>query len=49
MPRLDHAIQETIEQGAIDVYLPNDTHWSYRGHEIAADAVARYLNGFGRH
>lgn len=44
--RLDQAIQASIDQGAVDVYLPNDTHWAYRGHQIAAATLARYLGSF---
>lgn len=41
--RLDWAMQVAIDQGIIDVYLPNDTHWGYRGHQIAATSLAQYL------
>lgn len=41
--RLDWAMQAAIDQGMIDIYLPNDTHWGYRGHQIAAASLAQYL------
>ncbi len=41
--RLDWAIQAAIDQGMIDIYLPNDTHWGYRGHQIAAASLVQYL------
>ena len=44
--RLDQAMQAAIAEGAVDVYLPNDTHWASRGHKIAAATVARYLQSF---
>ncbi|MFM8333414.1 MAG: alginate O-acetyltransferase AlgX-related protein [Candidatus Methylumidiphilus sp.] len=46
IPRIDKAIQAEIDAGAIDVYLPNDTHWAYRGHQTAASALNQYLQGF---
>ena len=41
--RLDWALQAAIDKGMIDIYLPNDTHWGYRGHQIAAASLAQYL------
>jgi len=41
--RLDWAIQTAIDKGLIDIYLPDDTHWGYRGHQIAAASLAQYL------
>ncbi len=41
--RLDWAMQAAIDQGIIGSYLPNDTHWGYRGHQIAAASLAQYL------
>lgn len=41
--RLDWAMQAAIDKGIIDIYLPNDTHWGYRGHQIAAASLAQYL------
>jgi hypothetical protein len=44
--RIDRAIKAAVDAGEVDVYLPNDTHWAYRGDEIAAEALAQYLKGF---
>lgn len=41
--RIDRAIKAAIDDGLVDIYLPNDTHWAYRGHELAAEALADYL------
>lgn len=46
VPRLDLAMKAAIDGGMVDVYLPDDTHWSYRGHEIAAKAMRDYLKRF---
>lgn len=46
VPRLDLAMKAAIDGGMVDVYLPDDTHWSYRGHEIAAKVMADYLKRF---
>jgi len=34
-------LQRALNCGMIDLYLPNDTHWSSSGHAIAADAILR--------
>lgn len=34
---------DQVEGGAIDVYFPNDTHFGYLGHRLAAEAVVHYL------
>jgi hypothetical protein len=44
--RIDQAIKAAVDKGMVDVYLPNDTHWAYRGHETAAEALVQYLKGF---
>jgi len=41
--RLDDFLIKKIEQGEVDIYWPNDTHWSYRGHQLVAENVIRYL------
>lgn len=41
--RLDWAMQAAIDKGMIDIYLPDDTHWGYRGHQIAAASLVEYL------
>jgi len=43
LARIDLAINAAVDKGVVDVYLPNDTHWSYRGHQIAAEALTRYF------
>lgn len=43
VPRLDKRLSAAISKGEMDVYLPNNTHWGYRGHEIAAETVLDYL------
>jgi hypothetical protein len=42
-PRIDRRLSAAIANGEIDVYLPNNTHWGYRGHEIVAETVLEYL------
>lgn len=41
--RADRALASAIRAGEQDVYLPDDTHWSSRGNEIAAHAVLDFL------
>ncbi len=41
--RIDPAVTKLINEGVVDVYLPNDMHWGYRGHEAAATATVQYL------
>ena len=41
--RLDWALRSAVDKGMVDVYLPNDTHWGYQGHRIAATTLAQYL------
>jgi hypothetical protein len=45
--RLDRAMQSAIVDGMVDIYLPNDTHWGYRGHQIAAASLIHYLEQLG--
>jgi len=33
----------SIKNGEVDLYLPNDTHWGHTGHEIAAQAVFDHM------
>lgn len=42
-PRIDSAIRQAVRSGNIDVYLPDDTHWGYVGHQTAANALVDYL------
>ncbi len=44
--RIDKALKDTIDEGVVDVYLPNDSHWGYRGHQTAATALAQHLANF---
>lgn len=43
-PRVDHALKAAIAAGEKDVYLPNDTHWGYRGHQLVADSLMTFLS-----
>lgn len=43
-PRVDRALRAAIASGEKDVYLPNDTHWGFRGKQLAADALAAFLS-----
>ncbi|MEQ1637190.1 MAG: hypothetical protein ABL903_10890 [Methylococcales bacterium] len=45
VPRLDTPLQAAIRAGELDVYLPDDTHWSWRGHQIAAETLLDFLGG----
>lgn len=33
------AIRNALSQNAVDFYLPNDTHWGYRGFQLAAQQI----------
>jgi hypothetical protein len=46
LARLDQAMGAQVDAGVVDVYLPNDTHWAFHGHETAASVLARYLADF---
>lgn len=39
-----HKLIDAVDGGAIDVYLPNDTHFGYYGHRLVAESVIDYLN-----
>lgn len=43
LPRLDLRYKEALERGIVDLYLPNNTHTSSMGSQIAAAEVLRYL------
>jgi hypothetical protein len=43
---LRRPLQRALDCGVVDLYLPNDTHWSSSGHAVAADAV---LAAYGFH
>lgn len=36
---IEKLMQKSIEEGEIDVYLPNDTHWGSAGYRVAAEAI----------
>ena len=36
---IEQLMQQSIEEGNIDLYLPNDTHWGSAGYQIAAEAI----------
>ena len=42
-PRIDQRLSSAIAKGEVDIYLPDNTHWGYRGHEIVAETVLDYL------
>ena len=29
------ALREMVEDGVVDIYLPNDIHWGYQGYKAA--------------
>jgi hypothetical protein len=41
--RLDRDMAAALSAGVVDLYLPNDTHWGYRGSKLAAEAVRGWL------
>ncbi len=41
--RTDVVLAEAIRNGAMDIYLPNDSHWNSNGHRLVADALAKWL------
>ena len=40
---LKHVLQTKVAEGILDVYLPNDTHWGYAGHQVAAQQISNYI------
>jgi len=42
--RLDLAIRDAVERGVVDVYMPDDTHWSGAGHALAAQVIFERLS-----
>lgn len=32
-------LRKGVEEGLLDIYLPNDSHWGSMGHKIAADTI----------
>ncbi len=43
VPRLSEALREAVEAGSLDVYLPDDSHWSDEGHRITAEVLLAFL------
>lgn len=43
--RVDDYLRQKVEEGEKDIYYPNNTHWSYQGHELVANKVLEYLEG----
>ncbi len=41
--RLDILLTEHVGNGKVDLYLPNNTHWSYEGHVIVAHELVNYM------
>lgn len=37
------SIRAALAQGAVDFYLPNDTHWGYQGFQLAASLIDAQL------
>jgi len=42
--RLDRQFNQAVQRGEMDVYLPNDTHWGYRGSELAAQTLQDWFS-----
>jgi hypothetical protein len=42
-PQVEKPIRAAIDAGEIDVYLPNDTHFSTRGHALTAETVLDFI------
>jgi hypothetical protein len=43
VPRLSEALGEAVEASCLDVYLPDDSHWSDAGHRITAKVLLAFL------
>lgn len=43
IPRVDLKLQAAIHAGELDIYLPDDTHWGWRGHQLAAETLINFL------
>lgn len=41
--RLDQVFAKSLNEGTVDLYLPNDTHWGYAGSELAAHSLRDWL------
>lgn len=47
MPRVDRDLRAAIEAGELDVYLPGDSHWGAKGHEIVGSVMVDALTTLG--
>ena len=47
-PRLDAKLQQEIEKGEKDVYLPNDTHFGTKGYELTAQSILDLISYTGK-
>lgn len=47
LPRLDLGLKKAVEDGVVDVYLNNDTHWGSAGYRIVAQELVDYLTRRG--
>ena len=45
--RLDQLMRQQVHAGTVDLYLPNDTHWTSTGYRLAAEEMVDYLNQLG--
>jgi hypothetical protein len=41
--RVDELLIQKVNDGERDIYWPNNTHWSYKGHALIAEKVLQYL------
>ena len=39
----EEAVKAAVARGEKDVYLPNDSHWGWKGHAIVGETVVRHL------
>ncbi|GHV09619.1 hypothetical protein FACS1894162_0550 [Bacteroidia bacterium] len=37
-------LQPKVREGCLDVYMINDTHWSYIGHQLVAEEIVRRMS-----
>lgn len=44
MPSMALGLKSAVDRGVIDVYFPDDTHWSATGNRIAASSLLAFLN-----
>jgi hypothetical protein len=45
MPHLDLTLKSALNQGVLDVYMPNDTHWGSIGNRITTETLITFLGG----